>query len=162
MSAELERVLAELDVEVLELVERGLCGCGCGERLPVKRHARRRYLGEHHRQRQYQRRLEAEARALGVPARLSLRGLEAMHRPGNRPSDAETGPQAPKRRRPAPRPGVTLYLPTVELAERLVRELEAIVAGAYVPGLGSRAEAVPLLEAAVRAVERRRSRAERT
>lgn len=155
MSADLERVLADLDAEVEALVERDLCGCGCGEPLPRARHARRRYVAEHHRQRQYQRRLEAEARALGVPTRLSLRELEAMERTPNRPSDAESGRTAPKRRRSTPRPGVTLYLPTVDVALDVLLRLEDL---ARVEG---RADLADLAERLERALERRRRRDER-
>jgi hypothetical protein len=156
---ELERLQAELAAEERERVEAGLCACGCGERLPVKRHGRRRYVAERHRQRRHQERLEREAELLGVPTRLSLNRLEQYMTTSNRPSDAQTPRTAPKRRRPSRRPGVSVYLPRPELAELVLEALEYDVPASEHP---DREEALAdAVDAVRRALQRRRARDER-
>lgn len=123
MTVDLERLRLELALEVDERVAAGMCGCGCPSPLPAPR-GRRRYLNERHRQRGYRRRLEVEARALGVPGRLSQKSLSASIPTGERHADAQTRPTPPQARRSRPRPGVTLYLPTLALAERLLAVLD--------------------------------------
>lgn len=143
MTADLEarvaELRAELDSELEQLLEAGLCGCGCGEPIDGGGNGRRRYR-DGHRQRAHRRRVELEAKVRGVPARLSLKALEATNPPRERHADAQTKPRRPRR----PRPGVTVYLPSVEAAERV---WDAIAADD---------ELEPILEAAI---ERRRKRA---
>lgn len=153
--ADLERLQDELAREELERAEAGLCACGCGERLPVKRHARRRYVAERHRQRRHQERLEREAELLGVPARLSLNRLEQYMTTSNRPSDAHGGSQAPRRRRSSPRPGLSVYLPEPMLVERVLEVL------AYAVANEGQGDLEPAVDAVRRALERRRRRDER-
>lgn len=154
----LEALHAELEAEVRERVAAGVCGCGCGANLGP-RPGRRRYANDRHRQRAYRGRLELEAKALAIPARLSVAALRAHESTGERHADAQAPPTAPKRRRSSPRPGVTLYLPTLELAEHLRDELREVLEPATVHGLPQRADVRPLLELVEAALERRRARA---
>lgn len=148
---------AELAEEVRERVLNDVCGCGCGARL-ASRKAGRRYVDERHRQRAYRHRLELEARALAIPARLSLQALRQYEPTEDRHADAQEPAQAPKRRRSSPRPGVTVYLPSLELAEQLARELREVLDPGSQRGLGARVEARALLDAVEAALERRRRR----
>jgi hypothetical protein len=152
---ELERLQAELDLEERDRVEAGVCACGCRERLPAKRHARRRYVAERHRQRRHQERLEREAELVGVPARLSLNRLEQYMTTSNRLSDAQTPPTAPKRRRSSPRPGLSVYLPEPMLVERVLEVLS------YAAANEGQGDLEPAVDAVRRALERRRRRDER-
>ena len=69
---------------------RRLCACGCGESLEGRSN-RALYVNDRHRQRAYRRRLEDAAEAAHVPARLSLKTLEAgTSPPRDRNGDAET------------------------------------------------------------------------
>lgn len=120
--ATLEQLRAAMVLEVDERVARGMCGCGCPERLPVPV-GRRRYVNERHRQRAYRARLEREAAALGVPTRLSHSALQATIRPHDRRADAQTARRTPQRRKSRPRPGVTVYVPTVDAVAALLDAL---------------------------------------
>lgn len=122
MAADLERLRLELALEVDERVERGMCGCGCPTALPVPR-GRRRYVNDRHRQRAYRHRLEREADALGIPARLSLESLQGTIRTSERHADAQSAASAARRGQTRPRLGVTLYLSTPGLARRLLADL---------------------------------------
>lgn len=158
----LDEALRELDELVLDRVRAGLCGCGCGEALPIPyrgrgrnrqpipfEDGRRRFIDSRHRQRVYHRRVELAAEASGAPTRLSLRGLQAATGTSKRHSDAPGAAQAGQaRKRRAPRPGLSVYFPTVRDAE-LVREV--VEAARYVGG-------VPAIEALDRALERRARR----
>lgn len=148
----IEELQRELDEELRERIDAGVCGCGCGAPLPSRKGGRK-YARESHRQRAHRHRLELIAKALAIPARLSLRELRQYEPTGERHADAQEPPQAPKRRRSAPRPGVTLYLPSVEVAERLALGLHAD--GCTGEGRASRDV---LLAAIERALERRRRR----
>lgn len=142
--AELEAAgQADLAQEVLE----GRCACGCGRRLDSGA-VRQFYLDEKHKQRAHRKRLELAAEAAGVPARLTLEALQSSNRTRDRHGDAPARPKRPRR----PRPGVTIYLPTAELADRARAEL-AIAVDAGV------AELAPVEEAIAAALERRRKRA---
>jgi hypothetical protein len=123
------RVLEELDAklraQVDERVARGFCGCGCETPLPANP-GRRKYRNERHKQRAYRKRLELEAKALGMSSRLSLKALDAATTTRERHADAEPPRKRPQRRRSRPRPGVTIYLPTLDVAERLELVLSAM------------------------------------
>lgn len=121
----LQRLHDELAAEVDERVANGRCGCGCPRLLPDNP-GRRKYVNERHRQRSYRNRLEREARALGVTTRLSLTSLQTPDSTRERHADADTPATRPQRRRSRPRPGVTLYLPTLDVAERLELVLSAM------------------------------------
>lgn len=181
----------ELEAEVRELADRGVCGCGCGGPLTKGGNGRRLYLTGH-RQRFRRRLLKRLAEASGVPANLSLKSLQASETTGDRNGDAQPPGKRPRR---APRPGVTLYLPTLEDAERLAGLLDwegtptgrrahklgqaAYLGGgiaaapasvrAYVEALEAayaerlaRDELDPAREAIAKALERRRERARRS
>lgn len=160
------RTLAELHDElaalVLERVSRGECGCGCGDPLPASRggNGRQRYLPGH-RQRAHRRRLEAEARALGVAPRLSLQALAEASTTGQRHGDAQKRRKPRQRRRSAPRPGVTVYLPTIDLAKTVRDAVDLMAHVAREKGTAERADdldaALVVLE---KAIDRRRRRQE--
>lgn len=124
MTAPADEAIAKLRdafaAEADRLLEAGLCGCGCGERIDSGGNGRRRYR-DGHRQRAHRARVEAEAKVLGVPTRLSLKALERAVRTEQRKPDAQTRPRAPRR----PRPGVSVYFPTPKSAELARRMLEA-------------------------------------
>lgn len=121
-SATLDELRTQLALKVDERVAAGDCGCGCGSDLPLNP-GRRKYLNERHRQKAYRDRLEAEANALGVPSRLSLRTLQSPSTTRDRHADAPARRQRPQRRRSRPRLGVTVYLATPGLARRLLADL---------------------------------------
>lgn len=123
--AALDELRAALVLEVDERVARGMCGCGCPEHLPTPR-GRRRYVNERHRQRAYRSRLEREAAALGVPARLTHEALDATIRTEDRHADAQSAASAPTRRKSRRRPGVSVYVPTIEDAEALLGALAVL------------------------------------
>src|SRR5687768_12898091 len=152
MPVDVERLRLELELEADARVEAGRCACGCNKALPVPS-GRRRYLNERHRQRGYRKRLEAEARALGVPERLSQKALSASFPTGERHADAQTPRSARQARRSRPRPGVSLYLPAPELVERLLELVDEAIARGDV---GDQVEAIAA--AARAALERRRKR----
>lgn len=153
-AAILQRLHDELAAEVDERVAAGRCGCGCTKPLPGNP-GRRKYVNERHRQRSYRNRLEREARALGVTTRLSLSSLQTPDRTREHHADAHTPGTRPQRRRSRPRPGVTLYLPTLDAAERLQLVLCALRAEPKTGGssLDELAHALDL------ALARRRTRA---
>jgi hypothetical protein len=154
----IEALHRELADEVRERVRAGVCGCGCGAPLGTVKGGRR-YVNARHRQRAYRHRLELEAKVLAIPARLSLQALREYEPTRERHADAQEQPQPQKRRRSAPRPGVTLYLPSVDLAEQLAAELREVLDPTSQRGLGPRANAQPILDVVEAALERRRRRA---
>lgn len=108
--------LADLRERQRAAVRDGRCGCLCGQSLPPRRHARRSYLNERHRDRAYVARLDARAADLGVPTRgrrIGLSELEARNPSRNRRDDAEKPRQRREARR---REGVSIYLPSVPVA----------------------------------------------
>jgi hypothetical protein len=137
------RVLAEQR----ERVARGVCACGCGERLPVERRRGTRFQDERHRQRAYRARVDAAAADAGLPANRGVLTLEAVRQAratGTRNDDARKPARARQARR---REGVSVYLPSVELAEQ-VRAL-----------LARHGKSVrPAVESFDRALSRRRAR----
>lgn len=108
-------------------VRAGRCACGCRHNLGSA--ARKVYNDVRCRQRHHRARLQRAAEAAGVPSRLSLAAIEAANRTHERHGDA---PARRPRRRSGPRPGVTIYLPTLELAEDALRALELV--GQYADG----------------------------
>lgn len=120
VALELERLHDEQAAELDRLLEAGLCGCGCGATIDAGGNGRRRYL-DGHRQRAHRKRVEAEAKVLGVPTRLSLQALAATNPTPDRNPDAQSAPRKPRR----PRPGVTVYFPTPKSAELARQLLEA-------------------------------------
>lgn len=92
-----------------------VCLCGCGTSLEGRR-AGTFYVDGAHRQRAHRKRIRDLAGELGVPASLSLETLEATRTLRLRNGDAQVSSPRARRR---PREGVTLYLPTLELAEAL-------------------------------------------
>lgn len=77
--------VAQIDQEVAERVERGVCGCGCGKQLPVRRNARKLFVDKTHGQRAYRQRVHAACEAAGLPCRVSLQQVRASNgtRDGN-------------------------------------------------------------------------------
>lgn len=146
---ELEHLRQAHAAELDRLLEAGLCGCGCGGRIDAGGNGRRRYL-DGHRQRAHRKRVEAEAKVRGVPTRLSLQALEATDRTRERHADAQSAPRKPRR----PRPGVTVYLPALDIGERALEALRAAGPGGLIDPLLD--EAADAIEAAL---ERRRRRA---
>lgn len=117
-------------------VRDGYCGCGCGERLPVPydKHrnrlafeaGRRRFVRESHRQRQYRVKLRRLAEAQGFTAPLSLKTVQGSTGTRDRSGDAQAGP---RKRQGKPRKGLSIYLPTVQDAERLAEWIDHLRVG---------------------------------
>lgn len=131
------------------------CACGCGEQLHGGGE-RVLYVDPRHRQRAYRRRLEAEAKAAGIPARLSLETVQAARSTTARNADAQTRRAAPRRRRPSrPRDGVSAYFPSIDVAEAVLECIEACgdYSGAPMPVGADIAR-----DAIAKALERRRRR----
>lgn len=128
------------------------CACGCGEQLHGGGE-RVLYVDPRHRQRAYRRRLEALAKAAGIPARLSLETVQAARSTTARNADAQKRRATPRPRRP--RPGVTVYFPTPEAAGLALEIVE-------LDGLAGSDELErqkdDAIEALRKAVERRRRR----
>lgn len=148
---ELDALRLQLALEVDERVERGMCGCGCPERLPVNR-GRRRYVNERHKQKAYRQRLEREAEALGVPTRLSLARLQRTNPTRDRRADGQSAASGRQRRQSRPRPGLTVYVPTVDAAIVLLTVFDDL---AQVDG---REDLVAFRDALKAALKRRASR----
>jgi hypothetical protein len=159
----------ELIAAAHELAERGLCGCGCGEELGGQGgNGRKVFRDVRHRQRFRRRMLKRLAEASGVPANLSVRTLQATETTDERNGDAQTRRKRPRR---APRPGVSIYLPTPEVARLLeplleghvARTREALASGEVRLATSvlerELANAELALEAIAKALERRRRRA---
>lgn len=134
--------------ELAEEVRAGRCACGCRTDLGPGA-VRQTYVDQRHRGRAHRARLQRAAEAAGVPPRLSLHALEASAT-RERHGDA---PARRQRRKTGPRPGVTVYLPSIEVARRLEAHLGDLYAGGDVLDLR---EALAALEAAL---ARRRARA---
>jgi len=128
-------------------VLQGRCACLCGDAI-AGGNVRTFYVDERHRKRHHRKRLERLADAAGVPARLSIETLRSANGTGGRPADA---PTRPRRRQARPRPGVSVYFPTVDLLQAVEREL----AGDRQGSPSSRDEA---LDAVRKALERCRTR----
>jgi hypothetical protein len=96
-----------------------VCVCGCGQSV-VGRSAKTLYVDHRHSQRRYRRKLKTAARAAGLPANLSLQTVETASTTNPHHGDA---PKPRPRRQARPRPGVTVYLPTVEDAEAVAGQL---------------------------------------
>lgn len=106
-------------------VEAGFCACLCGEPLPSRVRGRRN-LNERHKDTARNAREAARAADLGLPTR-SRRIAVSRLDPSNPTSTR--GSHASARRRPRQtrhREGVQIYLPTVELAERVRTALAGI------------------------------------
>lgn len=99
-----------------------LCACGCGASL-VGRSARTQFLDGRHRQRRYRRRVQAAAKAVGLPDRLTLETVEAKGGRGSRNGDAQKNGRPRQTRR---RAGLSVYLPRPELADALLAVLDPI------------------------------------
>lgn len=153
--AELKRLARSIDAEVDARVREGLCGCGCGERLPIPyrgkgrdRHqipfeeGRKRFVRESHRQRHYKDKLRRLAHAQDAPLVLSLKTVGLGSPTRDRSGDA---PGKPRKRQTSSRKGVSIYLPTVQDAERLAEWLDLQREGEH---------ATTELEEARRAVDR--------
>lgn len=115
-----ERKAAELrargeEVAALEVLA-GRCACGCGNVLAASS-VRTFYVDQKHRARRHRRRLERLAEAAGVPARLNLDTVQTSTHSGGRARNASA---RSRRHETRPRPGVTVYFPTVEMAEALL------------------------------------------
>lgn len=148
----------ELDVLARELLDRmraeerdanddGLCACLCGKVLPSRKRGKR-YLDDRHRDARYRARVQALAELKGVHARESLKTLQATNDTRERRPDAPAARNRPQRPR-KPRPGVTLYVPTLERAELLLELLRMPS-----PSI----DVVELRESVERAIDRRRRR----
>lgn len=144
--------VAQIDELVAQRVARGECGCGCKGSIPTPPpdgEPRQKYVSGSHRQRVYRKRLNARARAVGVEPRLSLHRLPGYVPTGARHGDAQIAGNRRQARRPSrPRPGVSVYLPSVDVAERLLEVLVDVDD-----------PAVDELEARLRAAVERRRRA---
>jgi hypothetical protein len=114
---------ADGELEAAAELRAGRCACTCGARLEGGG-VRQFYVEVRHRQRAHRARLERAAEAAGVPPRLSLHALESTNRAPDRHGDA---PARRKPRQRRPRAGVTVYLPSVELAELVRGELAIVV-----------------------------------
>lgn len=149
-----ERKARELEehgeLELAEEVRAGRCACGCRTELGPGA-VRQTYVDQRHRGRAHRARLQRAAEAAGVPPRLSLHALEEASATRERHGDA---PARRKRRKTGPRPGVTVYLPTVRGAE-LALGLLGAGAGAIADDL----ELERARDAIAAALERRRARA---
>lgn len=88
----------------------GKDGTGCTE--TVGPGERRRYKDEKHRDRAYRNRIRARAEAAGLPPRLTVAALSATRSTRIASADAPR----PRNRPAARREGVTVYLPSVEIA----------------------------------------------
>jgi hypothetical protein len=97
-----------------------VCACGCGASIE-HRNAKTKYIDRSHSQRAYRRKVKAAAKAAGLPSNLSLETVQASSPMGVRSGDA---PTPRKRRKTKPRPGVSIYLPTLDAA----LDLEAVAA----------------------------------
>lgn len=115
-----DELRAEGDEHGADELLAGRCACACGRELDSS--VRKVYADVRCRQRHHRRRLQAAAEAAGVPARLSLQALQTSNRTGERHGDAPARRPARKR---GPRPGVTVYLPSLELAELVLGHLRA-------------------------------------
>lgn len=135
-------------------VEHGLCACRCRTRLESTKR-KRRHRDDRHRERAYRERVETAASEQGVKTRLSLEDLDTANRSGTRHADAPAGPSTPQRRRRAPRPGVSLYLPDPALLETVHGIL---VAHRLITDEG---EPDASLDAAIAAAQKARDRLER-
>jgi hypothetical protein len=146
----------ELEAETRELAERGVCGCGCGEELGGKGgNGRALFRDVRHRQRFRRRMLKRLAEASGIPANLSVQTLQATDSTAERNGDAQ---RARKRPRRAPRPGVSIYLPTLDDAQALEGWVELGVRLAEERPDELAIDLEPALDAIVNALERRRRR----
>lgn len=74
-----------------------LCACDCGQPLDGRR-GNTRYVDARHRQRAYRKRLDAEARARGLSANLSLRTVRATRATRTRNGDARKRARKPEKR----------------------------------------------------------------
>lgn len=112
---QIAELLDRMSREEEALLDKGLCSLpGCGRVISTKR--RKRYCDARHRSQRHKQRLEAVAKLRGVETHPSLRTLQAGNPPPERRGDAQNGRNAPQRRR-KPRPGVSVYFPTVADAE---------------------------------------------
>lgn len=146
------RVRRDVEARRAERIADDLCPCPCGRRHEAgssQRYAR----GERCKNAAHRELVAATAEALGVPARQSLQSLQTPESTDEGHADAPAARNRPRR----PRQGVTVYLPTVELAKSVADYLDALVrtdaqAAAELGGL----EGAPALVRA--ALERRRAR----
>jgi hypothetical protein len=151
--AGVERVRERIAAEEADRLERGVCLCGCEEPIvrPRSGNGRRHYVNERHRDRRYRERVRREAEAAGVPVRQTRETLDSSNDPGARRTDAQ---RAGKRRPARRREGVSIYLPSLEVAESVHALLGAVVGTAGVAQL----ELEPAVAAFARAIGRRRER----
>lgn len=131
--------------------ERRQCACGCGQSLEGRSH-RAIYFDSRCKQRAHQKRLDAAAKAAGVPARVSLKTLQTITSTGNGQSDRQRGA---RRRKPQPRPGQAV---TIREPARLAAAIAALEYGQS--QLGG-ADASSVVEDLRRAKARHEKRAKR-
>lgn len=129
------------------------CACGCGRDLQASRRRTAIYYDERCRQRAYRKRVRDAAEAAGVSASLSLKSLDASSGAPSRNGDAKKGATRAERPKRGPRAGVTVYLPTPLLADR-VRE---VLGQAASEGQGDLQAAVDAVAKAMAREARRRA-----
>lgn len=139
----------ESAVEVLA----GRCACRCGTRI-VGGSVRTFYVDERHRKRHHRAKLERLAAAAGVPARLSIETLQAARGTGERPADAP----APRKRRQSKRDGVSVYLPSLAVAEAVARLIKNVLDDARDVLDDARPELELADQALLKALARRRTK----
>jgi hypothetical protein len=126
------------ELEAAAELRAGRCACTCRNELGGA--VRAFYVDQRHRQRHHRARLRRLAEAAGVPTSLSVQALQARESTRDRNGDA---PARRKRAQRRPRPGVTLYLPSLNVADAL-----AVVMGDLV-----QLDTTPELEVAREALE---------
>lgn len=125
------------------------CACGCPRPIPGDAHARRIYFDDACRMRVRRRRLREALKAAGLPALLTIENLQGIRITGAPERHAQNGAPARESKPRTPRPGVTVYIPTIGAAEALtaaLRDLDGPAAHAHADALE-------------RAIQRHRARA---
>jgi hypothetical protein len=127
--------------EELERIERRVCLYRKCDNSLGGSSIRRLYCTEKHRKARHRELLRRELEAAGLPSSLSMKTARASGTTNERPRDGHTRPAAPQKR--SPRPGLSVYFPTVADAESAAHALHGL-------GVG---------EPIVRALDRRRRKA---
>jgi hypothetical protein len=120
----------------------GKCACGCGDEAPAG--SAYAHL-DRCRQRAYRERVKAEAKAAGIDSPGSLRAIRGSRTTSARNGDAQRRPRKP-------REGISIYLPTPLLAERVQEVL------GYAIENEGQGDLRPALDAVLKARRRRASR----